>query len=399
LDKRILGEVYNSTEAWENLLVLCDDFGSRFDGTEDARKAADFILDCFRRYRTNEPHLEEYRYQGWVRGPALLTMVSPISREIPCISLPYCHASEVEGKLVFVGDGTEEDYERAKDEIPGNIVMAKTSSPAGDRWMHRMEKYDRAALMGAAGFIWMQHVDNLGPETGSIGWNHDAIIPGVGIAKEHGEFLVRHAERHGEVRLRVKTTDQLKPMTAYNIVCSVGGARVPDEYVVLGCHVDGHDISQGARDPASGTVVVMEAARVLATIADRLDRTVRCVIYSNEEVGLFGSLEDVRMHESELAKTRYMLNLDAAGVPRRKGFVLHSWPELEAFFRSAGEEMGGLPVQQGRVIAGFSDHFPYFLEGVPTGALGEPGGPPPSGRGVGHVLGHGREDPPFSIRT
>ena len=79
-----------------------------------------------------------------------------------------------------------------------------------------------------------------------------------------------------------------------------------------------------------------------------------------------------------------MLNLDAAGVPRRMGFVLHQWPELEDFFRRAGEEMGGLPVQQGR-ISGFSDHFPYFLQGVPTGGLGEPGGPPPSGRGVGHT--------------
>lgn len=384
LDKRILGEVYSSTEPWDNLLVLCDDFWSRFDGTEDARKAAEFILERFQHYGTKDPHLEEYRYQGWVRGPATLTVLSPTLRDLPCISLPYSHPTQVEGKLVFVGDGTAEDYERVRDQIPGNIVMAKTSSPPGHRWMHRMEKYDRALLMGASAFIWMQHVETLGPETGSVGWNHDALIPGIGIAKEYGDFLVRQMQRHGEVRLRITTTDQLKPMTAWNIVCTIGGNRFPHEQVILGCHVDGHDISQGARDPASGTVVVMEAARVLASIAEHLDRTVRCVIYSNEEVGLFGSLEDVRRHQHELPNVRFMLNLDAAGVPRRMGFVLHQWPELEDFFRRAGEEMGGLPVQQGR-ISGFSDHFPYFLQGVPTGGLGEPGGPPPSGRGVGHT--------------
>jgi Zn-dependent M28 family amino/carboxypeptidase len=129
----------------------------------------------------------------------------------------------------------------------------------------------------------------------------------------------------------------------------------------------------------------MEAARVLARIADRLDRTVRCVIYSNEEVGLFGSITDVRLHREELARVRFMLNLDAAGRPGRKGVLLHRWPELEDFFRQAGEEMGGdLPV--GQRLSGFSDHFSYFLEGVPTGALGDAEGPPPSGRGFGHTF-------------
>jgi hypothetical protein len=385
LEKVLLGEIYYSTETRDNLLVLCDDYWSRFDGTEEAQKAAEFILEKFKSYGTHDPHIEEYDYQGWIRGQATLTITSPLTRDLACISLPYCHPGVVEGKLVFVGNGTVEDFERVKDDIPGSIVMAKTSSPSGHRWMHRSEKYDRAILMGARGFIWMQHLEGCGPETGSIGWTHDALIPGIGLAKEYGDHLVRLAQRGAEVRLRIRTTDQLRPMKAYNITCTVGGARIPEESVILGCHVDGHDVAQGARDPASGTVAVMETARVLTQIHARLDRTVRCVIYSNEEVGLFGSITDARLHRDELPQARLMLNLDGASRPGRKGIMLHHWPELEDFFRQAGEEMGGdFPV--GQRLSIFSDHFPYFLEGVPTCGIGDVEGPPPSGRGFGHTV-------------
>ena len=385
VEKTILGEVYYSVEAWENLQVLCDDYGSRFDGTEDAYKAASFILEKFKSYETQNPRIEEYDYLGWVRGEATLGITSPVGRTLPCISLPYCHAADVEGSLVMVGDGTKEDFERVSDQIPGNIVMAKTSSPPGQRWMHRTEKYDRAALMGASGFIWMQHLDAYGPETGSIGWTHDALIPGIGIAKEYGEVLMRLHQRSGEVRLRIQTTDLIRPAKAYNVTCTVGGSRNPDEFVVLGSHVDGHDIAQGALDPLSGTVGLIEAARILAKVSDKLDRTVRFVTYSNEEVGLFGSITDTLIHRTELPATRLMLNLDGAGRPGRKGILLHRWPELEKFFRQAGQEMGGnFPV--GQRLSGFSDHFPYLLEGVATAGLGDAEGPPPSGgRGFGHT--------------
>ena len=385
MDKSILGEVHYSTETRDNLLVLCDDYWSRFDGTEDARKAAEFIRDKLESYGTRDPRIETYDYQGWIRGPATLSVRAPVTRDLPCISLPYCHPAEVEGKLVFVGDGTPEDFERVKDAVPGGIVMARTSSPPDHRWMHRMEKYDRSILLGAAGFIWMQHLEGYGAETGSIGWTHDALIPGVGVAKEYGDVLLRLAQRGSDLRLRIKTADQLRPMKAYNVTCSVGGTRNPGESVILGCHVDGHDIAQGAVDPVSGTVVVMEAARVLSGMADKLDRAVRFVIYSNEEVGLFGSISDARLHEAELAGVRFMLNLDAAGRPGRKGIVLHRWPELGEYFRQVGEQMGGdFPV--GQRLSHFSDHFPYFLKGIPTGGLGDTEGPSPGGRGFGHTF-------------
>lgn len=385
LDQRILGDVYSSGETWDNLLVLCDDFGSRFSSLPEGKQAADYILEKFKQYGSTNATLEGYEFKGWIREPAQLTILSPVERDYPCISLPYCKPSDIEGKLVFVGDGTEADFDSVKSDIPGNIVMVTTRSPAGQRWMHRTEKYDRAALLGAAGFVWMQHVEGVGPETGGLGFNHDAVIPGVAVAKEYGAMLTRFQERSGEVRLRIRTRDRFVPSTAYNITCTVGGEPGEQPAVILGCHYDGHDIAQGAQDPVTGTVVVMEAVRVLSSIADQLDRPVRMVIYSNEEVGLFGSIEDVEIHKDELDGVRFMLNLDSAGAPgRRKGIVLHRWPDLEQQFADWGNEMAAeMPL--GQSVSQFSDHFPYFLEGVPSGSMGDPGGVP-TGRGYGHTM-------------
>ena len=78
-----------------------------------------------------------------------------------------------------------------------------------------------------------------------------------------------------------------------------------------------------------------------------------------------------------------MLNLDAAGGSSRKGVVIHRWPGLESFFRQAGKEMSAeIPV--GQKIHPYSDHFPFFLKGIPTGHMGDPEAGP-SGRGFGHT--------------
>ena len=100
LDKSILAEVYYSTETRDNMLALCDDYGSRFDGTDDALRAAEFVRGKFESYGIANARLESYDYRGWIRGPATLTVAHPINREIACISLPYCHPAEVSGDLV-----------------------------------------------------------------------------------------------------------------------------------------------------------------------------------------------------------------------------------------------------------------------------------------------------------
>ncbi len=385
IDRQMVGDIYTSREVMDNLTVLCDDFGSRFAGTPEERKAAEFIAETFTRYGLADTRLESYSYAGWSRGQATLEIVDPIQKSLHCISLPYCPANEVTAELVSVGYGSPVEYEELGEKMSGNIVMAGSASrPDLGRWVHRKEKYERAVLGGASVFIFVSESPGVGPETGSLQNDKPAPIPGISICKEDGEFLLRLMERKGKVRLKLRTTDVNEPRTSWNVVADLPGIKDSDEMVILGCHYDGHDISQGAHDPASGMVSVMEAARVLSEYAaNDLKRTVRFIAFGTEEIGLTGAFRYVDQHANEFDNVRFMLNLDAAGGSSRKGVVIHRWPELESFFRQAGKEMSAeMPV--GQKIHPYSDHFPFFLKGIPTGHMGDPEAGP-SGRGFGHT--------------
>lgn len=378
LDQKIVGDIYTSTEPMALLTTLCDDFGSRFGGTEGASLAADLLEAKFASYGLANVHKDAYDYEGWYRGEATLEILDPVARQVPCISLPYCPAAEVEGDLVFVDEGVERDFEKAKDRLAGNIVISRSGG------IHRMEKYDRAILYDSKGFIFQNHYPGYGEVTGTVGWNHEAVIPGIGISYETGEFLHRLSRQNEAVRVRIKTMDAYRSTTAWNILGELRGNTHPDEIIIVGCHYDGHDITQGANDPLSGMVVVTEMARVLSAHAgEGLDRTVRFIAWSNEEVGLFGAYHDAEGLGDNPAQVRFAWNLDSAGSPGgRKGIQLHRVPDFEPFIERAAEEMGQ-EISVGQGMSCYSDHYPYFLKGIPTGSITTVGRPP--GRGFGHT--------------
>lgn len=385
LDQQMVGDIYTSNEVMDNLTVLCDDFGSRFAGTPDEYKAASFISETFSRYGLKDVRLEEYPYAGWTRGDATLTITEPIERTLHCISLPYCPSGDITAELLSVGYGSPSEYSELGDTAQSKLVMASSASPRDlGRWVHRKEKYERAVLSGASAFIFVSEHPGVGPETGSLQNNRPAPIPGISVCKEDGDFLTRCLKRYDKVVMRLQTTDINEPRTSWNVVGDLPGSENSDEMVVLGCHYDGHDISQGAHDPASGMVSVIETARVLSTYAsDMLKRTVRFIAFGTEEIGLTGAFRYVDAHADELDSIRLMLNMDAAGGASRKGIVLHHWESLEPFFNTAQEQIhADMPV--GQKVHSYSDHFPFFLEGVPSCHMGDPTSTP-SGRGFGHT--------------
>ena len=385
LDRQMVGDIYTSREAMDNLTVLCDDFGSRFAGTPEERKAAAFIEKTFARYGLKNVRLEAYPYAGWSRGQATLEVVEPVKKSIPCISLPYCPADEITAELTSAGYGSPAEYDGLGDRMAGNIVMALSASPPDvGRWVHRKEKYDRAVLGSAVAFIFVSEHPGVGPETGSLQNDSIAPIPGISICKEDGAFLLRLAERYGTVRLHVRTTDINEARTSWNVIGDLPGCESPDEMVIVGCHYDGHDIAQGAHDPASGMVSVVEASRVLSRYAaNLLKRTVRFIAFGTEEIGLTGAFRYVEAHHDNLDKMRFMLNMDAAVGASRKGIGLHQWRELEPFFKEAAKEMAAeIPI--GQKVNSYSDHFPFVLKGVPSGDMSDPEAPP-HGRGFGHT--------------
>ena len=386
LDQEILGDIYSSRESMNNLEILCDDFGSRFGGTEGEKLAADFIKAKFEEYGLTNVHLEPFEYLGWERGEATLEIISPIQKTIPCITLPHSPPIEMEAEIFDIGEGFPTDFDAKSDEIAGKFLMTNSVLyPKGiKRWIHRQEKYGRSLLAGATGFIFVNHYPGYGPATGGVG-SHGVAgpIPAISITKEDGAFIERLAKRKGTVKILLKCTDKLAKMTSWNVVGDLSGAEKPEEIIMLGSHYDGHDIAQGASDPASGVVSVMEAARVLAKYAPKLPRTLRFVMWGVEEIGLLGSYEYARAHADELHKIRFYLNMDGAGGAPFKDINLHAWDELQNTFEDYREDMA-LNFAIGQSFHSASDHYPFLLKGVITGGI-ESVRQSMTGRGYGHT--------------
>jgi Zn-dependent M28 family amino/carboxypeptidase len=384
-DRLMLGDIHTSSLAMDHLQILCDDFGSRFGGTPGEKQAAQFFRDRYREYGLSNVRMEPYRYASWSRGETHLEMISPVHKVIPCIALPYCPSARLEAEFISVDDGSPADFEKKGKDLRGKIVMATSRPPVGlGRNVHRSEKYGRSALAGAEAFIFMNHYDGLGPATGSIARNREALIPGISISKEWGEYLTRIQQRKGAIRLRLKAQHKTRTRTSWNVVGELPGVDHPDQWVVAGCHYDGHDISQGAHDPVSGMAIILESARVLSAYAARkLGCGVRFIAFGTEEIGLIGAREYVASHLEEMANVRMMLNMDAAGAAGRKGFIIHHWPELNSFFEKCRKQMA-CDMPFGHKSSAFSDHFPFFEAGVPTAMMGDIEAIF-SGRGFGHT--------------
>jgi aminopeptidase YwaD len=390
IDRLMVGDIYTSDEVLDNLLVLCDAFGSRFAGSVEEQHAADFIAQKLSAYGLPLVDKEAVSYTGWQRGAAHLEILHPVRKTIPCITLPHSPPTDMTADIVDLGDGSPANFVANERELPGKFAFTTSVTHPHDskRWIHRHEKYDRAMLAGAAGFIFVNHYPGYGPATGGIGPDEpycgEAAIPGISISLENGAYLKRLLEQHGRVQLNLKSSDKYFAATSWNVIGELPGALNEPEVVMLGCHYDGHDIAQGAADPASGVTALMEAVRVLAAYAPSLPHTIRFALWSAEEIGLLGSTQYVINHEEELDQIRFYLNMDMAGVISPKDIIINEWPDLVPQFARYRDQMV-LSFDIGQSLNAHSDHYPFMVAGVPTGGIGSLK-PNTSGRGYGHTM-------------
>jgi aminopeptidase YwaD len=355
LEREMLGDLWVSTDLWENLSYLCDACNGRFAGTEDEHRAGDFIMSRLRSYGLANVAAEPFEMRGWDRGPALLTLLNgerPI--ELPCIGLPGTQGCELETEIIDVGPGTVADFQRLGSAVSGKIVLTSSDGPG------RGEKYRAAHEAGAAAFIFTHGAPGMLIPTGSIGKD----LPAIGLSFEHAA-RIRRILAVGPVSARLSITAQVHTVTARNIVAEIPGTDSEAGWILAGGHYDGHDIAQGAHDNAAAIAVLMEAARLLSPLQGQLKMGIRFVMFSGEELGLFGSYAYARDHASQLDPIRLVFNVDVVAMAMPLVLQTQASPELASFFRS-------LPLQDldatvrdgpGSFIMN-SDHFPFSLAGL-----------------------------------
>ncbi|CAN5511633.1 M28 family metallopeptidase [soil metagenome] len=394
-EKQLIGDIWTTDEPYRNLAELTDGIGSRWAASESEHKAGEFIAEKLRRYGLENVRLEPVTFGGWTRGETKLTLTAPVERSFSAIALPYCPAGEIEAELIDVGNGEEEDFERLGEAVRGKIaICAAETNSAGERskkLAHRTDKLRFGVDAGVAGMIYVNQNPGLLHISGGIGapGGKPAAIIAIGTSWEHGQTILRLAKRSdAPARIKIKTGGTFHDNVSFNVVADIPGSTHPDELVMAGAHYDGHDISQGALDDGAGTVVCMEAARVLAALPrEAIGRTLRFVLFCGEEVGLFGSWANAAAHDEVADQIRFMLNLDGAG--RGKGgsesLTISGRPELVDYFQEHSRATN-YKMKINDELNSHSDHYPYALRGIPTATLMSPDDSATLvGRGWGHT--------------
>jgi Zn-dependent M28 family amino/carboxypeptidase len=353
-----LGHARFSERPW-TLLTRLTELDNRMGGHPGDRRAADLVADAFESAGVREVRRQSFDTARWTRGETDFAVHVPerdLDRSFEAVALPYSPATECEAPLVDAGYATPEELDDA--EVAGAVVLAETATPPGfDRPYHRMEKAARAAAAGAEAFVFVNHLPGQLPPTGSLAFDSEAPIPGVGVSAETGDWLREYAAEGARARLRVDA--RTEPATSQNVLGTLG----PDteEAVVVCAHFDAHDVAEGALDNGCGIATLVGALPVLRAMD--LDCRVRVAGVSCEETGLVGS--EALAAELDLDAVRAVVNLDGVGRYRDLRALVH-----------ASEDVGGVVERvDGAIDHGidvsdrpgpYSDHWHFLRQGVPA---------------------------------
>ena len=369
-EKALIGDVWQNNEVHENMLVMADEIGSRFAGTPSEKEAQRYMVEKLKGYGYEDARAEPFKYYGWRRGPVKLEMTAPAQREFTAISLAMSPGGTVEAEVIDLGTGSPEEFEAVDPaEVEGKIVICSSAtSPKGKR-VHRRTKYGYAVEYGAAGFIFMNHNPGQLPPTGSLrpSYRMGGEIIGVGVSLETGSQMLRLAKGK-TLKVRLSDASRVIPGSeSANIVAELPGET--DEWIVVGGHYDGHDIATGAMDNLSGAAVTMELARAFKQHRGRLRRGIRFICFACEEIGVTGSTCYVADHVGEMPETAIMVNLELGGLAYDQGtqhaaFTVYQPPGMKDWLREFLEETR-YPTEILEGTSAASDHWPFYMQGVP----------------------------------
>lgn len=193
-------------------------------------------------------------------------------------------------------------------------------------------------------------------------------LPSLYVTHDHYAMLWRLASRpDAKTRMELEVNNKFipGPVTVYNTVGEIRGSEKPDEFVVVGAHLDSWDLGQGTTDNGTGSCVVLEAARILAKSGVQPKRTIRFVLFTGEEEGLHGSREYVKAHEDEMPKTSIAIVHDT-GTGRVVGIGTQRRDVLKPIFERELTSVKALGVKEINTRGmGGSDHQSFDGKGVP----------------------------------
>lgn len=342
---RITGHALGKTRAWERLAFVADRFGHRLSGSRALEDTIDWAVETMAKDGLSNARREKVMVPHWVRGKEGLRVLGERGRELRILGLGMSVGTKgaLRGELVVVGD--LEALEKGSESLAGKIVLINQRMPAYDHERNdpgygkavpaRTRGASAAAKRGAAAVlvrsVTATSLDS--PHTGALRYEDGvAEIPAAAVTLEGAEYLQREAER-GPVRLELRMGAKLLPdAPSANVIAELPGREKPEEIVLIGGHLDSWDVGDGSTDDGAGCLMAMEAALLLRELDLVPRRTIRVVLFTNEENGLRGAKAyfEAHGHETHVAAIE-----SDTGAAEPRGIGIAS--EDEAVLRELGD--------------------------------------------------------------
>jgi carboxypeptidase Q len=334
--QRLAGGALGNGVAYSRLRELTDSIGPRLSGSAGAEAAVQWALQIMKADGLSA-RLEAVKVPHWERGDEhgeILPARGVAGARLALTALGGSVAGDVTAEVVEAG--SLEELQALGERARGKLVFFNHSmqTPAGYGQFVGMRSHGPAAAgkLGAAGVLLrsLATASLRSPHTGMTSYDEGAPrIPAAAISVEDAEHLHRLLAR-GPVRVHLALGCRWLPdADSANVVADVRGRERPDEVVLLGAHLDSWDLGQGANDDGAGVVMVMEAGRLIAALKPPPRRTVRIVLFMNEENGLAGGKGYAAAHAGELSKHVAAMESDS-GAAKPLGVVLHAGAGGEA---------------------------------------------------------------------
>jgi carboxypeptidase Q len=316
-----------TTAAWDRLAELCDTFGGRLTGSRNLELAIEWAAETMRQDGLEQVRLQKTMGPRWVRGAESLEIVDPVPSPLVMLGLGGSIATPPDGITapLLIVRSFDELNARAAD-ARGRIVLFDVPfSNYGQTVAYRANGAINAARHGAVAAL-VRAVGPIGlrtPHTGAMAYAQGTPpIPAAAVPVEDAQRLARLVARKIPVTLRLRMAAETQAdVESANVIGEITGRELPDEVVLVGGHYDSWDAAGGASDDGVGCIVTWEAARLMKSLGLRPRRTVRVVLFTNEENGLRGALAYRDAYAADA--TRHILALESdTGVfePMRLGF-------------------------------------------------------------------------------
>ena len=367
---RLIAAALADSAAYQRLTTLTDRFGPRLSGSEGLERALDWIMAEMTRDGLENVRGEPVQVPHWVRGRESAALVAPRPRDLPMLGLGGSIATPPEGITapVLVVSSFDELRARAADARGRIVVYDVPFTGYGPTVAYRTTGAIEAAKAGAVASLIRSVTDysQQTPHTGMM--RYDSAVPRIPHAAITPEdaMLLHRLQSAGDtpvVRLHMEART-LPDATSRNVIAELRGRELPDEVVVLGGHSDSWDVGTGAMDDGGGIVAAWEAVRLMKALDLRPRRTVRVVLWTNEENGLRGATAYRDAHRAELDRHVAAIESDA-GVFKPLGFGFSGSDSAFVIIEEIGQLLER--IDAGRITrgGGGADIGPIMQLGVP----------------------------------